>query len=59
MTKVFPCIFLSFKANARVQHAKTGHGQHSSQLGFTATYSTFNFKRDHSKFESQKASRPK
>jgi len=26
-------LFLSFKANARVKLAKTGHGPHSSQLG--------------------------
>ena len=26
---VFPCFFLSCKANARVQQAKTGHGPHS------------------------------
>jgi hypothetical protein len=30
--KVFPCFFLSCKANARVKLAKTGHGQHSSTL---------------------------
>jgi hypothetical protein len=32
MTEVFPCIFLSCKANARVKLAKTGHGPHSSTL---------------------------
>jgi len=32
LTKVFPCIFLSCKANARVKPAKTGHGPHSSKL---------------------------
>jgi hypothetical protein len=33
LTEVFPCFFLSCKANARVQLAKTGHGPHFSQLG--------------------------
>jgi len=32
MTEVFPCFLLSCKANARVKHAKTGHGPHSSYL---------------------------
>jgi len=32
MTEVFPCFFLSCKANARVTPAKTGHGPHSSQF---------------------------
>jgi len=32
LTEVFPCFFLSCKANARVQLAKTGHGPHSSTL---------------------------
>jgi hypothetical protein len=32
MTEVFPCFFLSFKANARVKLAKMGHGPHSSTL---------------------------
>jgi hypothetical protein len=30
VTEVFPCFFLSCKANARVKCAKTGHGPHSS-----------------------------
>ena len=30
LTEVFPCFFLSCKANARVKHAKVGHGPHSS-----------------------------
>ena len=30
MTEVFPCFFLSCKANARVKPAKTRHGPHSS-----------------------------
>ena len=30
LTEVFPCFFLSCKANARVYLAKTGHGLHSS-----------------------------
>jgi len=29
-TEIFPCFFLSCKANARVNPAKTGHGPHSS-----------------------------
>jgi len=32
LTEVFPCFFLSCKANARVKFAKTGHGPHSSTL---------------------------
>ena len=32
LTEVFPCFFLSCKANARVYLAKTGHGPHSSKL---------------------------
>ena len=32
LTVVFPCFFLSYKANARVKLAKTGHGPHSSTL---------------------------
>jgi len=28
LTEVFPCFFLSCKANARVKPAKTGHGPH-------------------------------
>jgi hypothetical protein len=30
LTEVFPYFFLSYKANARVYLAKTGHGPHSS-----------------------------
>jgi hypothetical protein len=30
LTEVFPCFFLSCKANARIYLAKTGHGPHSS-----------------------------
>ena len=30
LTEVFPCFFLSCRANARVKTAKTGHGPHSS-----------------------------
>ena len=30
LTEVFPCFFLSCKANARVKPAKTGHGPHFS-----------------------------
>jgi len=32
VTEVFPCFFLSFKTNARVKLAKTGHGPHSFTL---------------------------
>jgi hypothetical protein len=32
LTEVFPCLFLSYKANARVKLAKMGHGPHSSTL---------------------------
>ena len=32
LTEVFPCFFLSCKANSRVKLAKTGHGPHSSKL---------------------------
>jgi len=32
LIEVFPCFFLSCKANARVQLDKTGHGQHSSKI---------------------------
>jgi len=32
LTKVFPCFFLTCKANARVKLAKTGYGPHSSTL---------------------------
>jgi len=32
LTEVFPCSFLSCKANARVKHAKTGHGPDSSKI---------------------------
>jgi len=31
-TEVFPCFFLSCKANVRVQLARMGHGLHCSQL---------------------------
>ena len=32
LTEVFPCFFLSCKANARVKLAKTGNGSHSTTL---------------------------
>ena len=32
LTEVFPCFFVSCKANARVKLSKTGHGQNSSNL---------------------------
>jgi hypothetical protein len=33
LTEVFPCFFLSCKANARVKLTKTGHGPHSMLFG--------------------------
>jgi len=32
LAEVFPCFFLSCKANARAKLAKTGHGPYSSTL---------------------------
>ena len=32
LTEVFPCFFLTCKANATVYLAKTGHGPHSSKM---------------------------
>jgi len=32
LTEVFPCLFLSCKANARVKPAKMGHDPHSSEF---------------------------
>jgi hypothetical protein len=32
LTEVFPCFFLSCKANARVNLAKMGHGLHSTTI---------------------------
>ena len=32
LTEVFPCFFLSCKANAKVKLEKTGHGPNSSTL---------------------------
>jgi len=32
LTEVFPCFFLSCKANARAKPAKTGHDPHSSKF---------------------------
>ena len=32
LTEVFPCFFLSCKADARSQLAKTGHGPRSSKM---------------------------
>jgi len=32
LAEVFPCFFIRFKANARLQLVKTGHGPHSSKL---------------------------
>ena len=41
LTEVFPCFFLSCKANARVNLAKTGHGPHSHILLCSSMYCLF------------------
>ena len=41
LTEVFPCFFLSCKANARVNLAKTGHGPHSHRLLCSSMYCLF------------------
>jgi len=41
LTEVFPCFFLSCKANARVKPAKTGHGPHSSWFLCCSMYCLF------------------
>jgi hypothetical protein len=41
LTEVFPCFFLSCKANARIKHAKMGHGPHSSKLLCCSMYCLF------------------
>jgi len=41
LTEVFPCFFLSCKANARVNLAKTGHGPHSHKLLCSSLYCLF------------------
>jgi hypothetical protein len=38
LTEVFPCFFLSCKANARVIPAKTGHGPHSFKFFCCSMY---------------------
>jgi hypothetical protein len=38
LTEVLPCLFLSCKANARVNPAKTGHGLHSSKIFVCSMY---------------------
>jgi len=38
LTEGFTCFFLSYKANARVKPAKTGHGQYSSYFLCCSTY---------------------
>jgi len=40
-TEVFPCFFLSCKANARKNLAKTGHGPHSPKLFCCSMYCLF------------------
>jgi len=39
--EVFPCFFLSCRANARVNLAKTGHGPHSPKLMCCSMYVLF------------------
>ena len=41
LTEVFPCFFLSCKANARVNLAKTGHGLQSHKLLCCSMYCLF------------------
>jgi len=41
MTEVFPCFFLSCKANARVNLAKTVHGPHFPKLLCCSMYCLF------------------
>ena len=41
LTEVFPCFFLSCKANVRVNLAKTGHGPHSPKLLCCSKYCMF------------------
>jgi len=41
LTEVFPCFFLSCKANARVNLAKTGHGPHSPKWLCWSMYCLF------------------
>jgi hypothetical protein len=41
LTEVFPCFFLSYKANARVNLAKTEHGPHSPKLLCCSMYCLF------------------
>ena len=41
LTEVFLCFFLSCKANARVNLAKTGHGPHSPKLLCCSVYCLF------------------
>ena len=41
LTMVFPCFFLSRKANARVKPAKTEHGPHSSKFLRCSIYCLF------------------
>jgi hypothetical protein len=41
LTKIFPCFFLSCKANVRENPAKTGHGPHSSYFLCCCMYCLF------------------
>ena len=41
LTEAFPCLFLSCKANARVNLAKTGHDPHSHKLLCCSMYCLF------------------
>ena len=38
LTEVFPCFFLSCKANVRIKPAKTGHDPHSSKFLYCSMY---------------------
>ena len=41
LAEVFPCFFLSCKANARANLAKMGHGPHSAKLLCCSMYCLF------------------
>jgi len=41
VTEVFPCYFLSCKANARVKPTKMGHGPHSPKFLCCSIYYLF------------------
>jgi len=41
LTEVFPCFFLSCKANVRLKPAKMGHGPHFFKFLYCSTYCLF------------------